>query len=338
MISAVSPAKVILLGEHSSLYGNPALSFAIDLKTTVTAGKRVDDRIFLTAKDLDLNQEPIDIMTPGFEMLNCAVELVGGGGFDIKVETKSPMESGMGSSASIASSLVAALGLLSSDGELGMKLHRMLHDSGVRGMGHDGEIIFPKAVLDTIASSAIKCESTIHVMSSGLDPYSVCYGGLIRYQQKKAKRIGIPQDFPSLIVAHSGEKSSTGEVVSAVASARERDPKLFSKFLLESEGLVEKAIEDIAASDWRSLGRCLDKNHSILSDLGLNTPQLDKLVSCARASGAYGAKLSGAGKGGIIIVLADKSIEKKIKTDLSKLGAKIIPSAISEDGLRVYIR
>ena len=40
--------------------------------------------------------------------------------------------------------------------------------------------------------------------------------------------------------------------------------------------------------------------------IGVSTPILDELVDLAMSAGAYGAKLSGAGGGGVVIALVDK--------------------------------
>ena len=49
----------------------------------------------------------------------------------------------------------------------------------------------------------------------------------------------------------------------------------------------------------------MDRNHTILTDLGVGHPSLDRLVEAARPS-SYGAKLTGAGGGGSIVALTDR--------------------------------
>ena len=52
-----------------------------------------------------------------------------------------------------------------------------------------------------------------------------------------------------------------------------------------------------------ALGPLLTDNHRLLQDIGVSTPALDAAVSLALAHGAAGAKLCGAGGGGVVLAL-----------------------------------
>ena len=54
-----------------------------------------------------------------------------------------------------------------------------------------------------------------------------------------------------------------------------------------------------------SIGEILDENHSLLAAIGVSTPTLDAIVHTCRRAGAHGAKLAGAGGGGVVIALVD---------------------------------
>src|SRR5207249_1346708 len=54
-----------------------------------------------------------------------------------------------------------------------------------------------------------------------------------------------------------------------------------------------------------SVGHLMDRNHALLTELGVGHPALDRLVSAARPS-SYGAKLTGAGGGGSMFALTDR--------------------------------
>src|SRR5881396_3164894 len=49
----------------------------------------------------------------------------------------------------------------------------------------------------------------------------------------------------------------------------------------------------------------MDRNHAILTELGVGHPMLDRLVAAARAT-SYGAKLTGAGGGGSMVALSER--------------------------------
>ena len=54
----------------------------------------------------------------------------------------------------------------------------------------------------------------------------------------------------------------------------------------------------LAKGDVDGLGRIMDASHGLLAALRLSSPELETLVHAARAAGAVGAKLTGAGGGG----------------------------------------
>ena len=102
-----------------------------------------------------------------------------------------------------------------------------------------------------------------------------------------------------IVVLDSGDAGDTAVLVSAVASRRpDIDP------VLDRIGrLIEPAIE--ALDDPAALGALLTENHALLGELGVSTPALDDLVSLALEHGAHGAKLSGAGGGGVVLALIE---------------------------------
>jgi galactokinase len=69
----------------------------------------------------------------------------------------------------------------------------------------------------------------------------------------------------------------------------------------------ERVAQFVAAMrhrDLAALGRlALESHRSLADDFAVSTPELDLLVSLAVESGAYGARLTGAGFGGCVVAL-----------------------------------
>jgi galactokinase len=63
----------------------------------------------------------------------------------------------------------------------------------------------------------------------------------------------------------------------------------------------------LAAGDLATAGRAMDESHrSLAVDFEVSTPELDDLVASVRARpGVRGARVTGAGFGGCVVVLAD---------------------------------
>jgi mevalonate kinase len=66
----------------------------------------------------------------------------------------------------------------------------------------------------------------------------------------------------------------------------------------------------------------MDENHAYLQQMIVSSPELDNLVSTARQAGALGAKLSGGGRGGNMIALAEEDTAPRIAEALLSAGAK----------------
>jgi len=78
--------------------------------------------------------------------------------------------------------------------------------------------------------------------------------------------------------------------------------------------LIESGLPD-------DMGALMLENHSLLQTIGVSSPELDRLVEAAMASGAYGAKLSGGGKGGNMIALTDLEHAGEVAEALLAHGA-----------------
>ena len=65
--------------------------------------------------------------------------------------------------------------------------------------------------------------------------------------------------------------------------------------------------QSIVEGERGSLGDLFNQNHALLQAIGVSSPTLDRLVDAARAAGAFGAKLSGGGRGGNVIALVNDS-------------------------------
>ncbi len=106
-----------------------------------------------------------------------------------------------------------------------------------------------------------------------------------------------------LAIADSGIASPTKVAVGDVRRAWEREPARFEALFDRVAVVVEAARSAIAAGEPERLGPLMDENHALLQEIGVSCPELDALVAAARAAGAVGAKLSGAGRGGNMIAL-----------------------------------
>ena len=71
---------------------------------------------------------------------------------------------------------------------------------------------------------------------------------------------------------------------------------------------VNKAVECLKTNNKLEIGKLLDASHNSLSnDYDVSTPEIDSIVKMLKIFGALGARLVGAGFGGMVLVLSDSS-------------------------------
>jgi mevalonate kinase len=256
--------KVILLGEHAVVYGHPALAGALELGVLVTAHRSARWRVSIDEWDLDVHDGPIVT----------AVQQVAApdpGPWHIDAHATLPSRAGLGSSAAL---LVAC----------------------ARAMGPPG--LAPQA----IEAAAQAGERVFHGNPSGIDVALATRGGLGLFRRGHGLSPLSAAPF-TLAIGLSGEPRDTAACVAEVARRREIDADIDRR--LGAMGELALAGEHaLRHGDVVALGPMFDAAHAYLATLAVSTARLDRLCAIARAAGALGAKLTGAGGGGAVIALA----------------------------------
>jgi mevalonate kinase len=65
----------------------------------------------------------------------------------------------------------------------------------------------------------------------------------------------------------------------------------------------------------------MNQNQRLLNQLDVSSPKLETLIQAALTAGAAGAKLSGGGRGGNIIALAEPEKIEALEVALNQAGA-----------------
>jgi mevalonate kinase len=264
-----SPGKVILLGEHSVVFGEPAIAAAI--------GRRLEVRIRREAGHQpsgDAKLEEAIVVGAGELGLDAS-------GLAIEVRSDIPPACGLGSSAALSVALIRALA----------------------DLAH----LTPAA--DDVRRHASRVEDVFHGTASGADVATSWDGHIVWFERGDPPRIerlraGKPFD---LVVALSGEQRSTAGPVGRLRQRYAARPELYGKFFRLAGDLVRAGRTALEEGDWQTLGALMDAGQGLLNGFGVSTPTLERMIGTARAAGALGAKLSGAGGGGVIIALAPES-------------------------------
>lgn len=110
-----------------------------------------------------------------------------------------------------------------------------------------------------------------------------------------------------------------------VRSKKEADEAWFDDLLQKYITLQQAGESAIDNGDMIALGSCLDENHTLCQQLTVSCKELDDLVLAARAAGAVGAKMSGTGRGGLMLALTpDVELQDKVAEALKAAGAPMV--------------
>lgn len=170
---------------------------------------------------------------------------------------------------------------------------------------------------------ALKVVRKIHREASGFDVAAAVYGGTIYYKIERPVE-KLPERKMPLLVVYSGIKADTSTLVNQVARQKKYNPAKVNNIFSQIGDLVKMACDAYNKFDWSRLGMLFNKNHQLLVELGVSSEKLNALVETAIKSGAYGAKLSGAGGGDCIIVLYKNNQKEKLIKVLTNSGGQIL--------------
>lgn len=270
--------KVILLGEHAVVHGYPAI--AVGIERGVRAEASPSDRDVLLLEPWGLRLEPDPEGEEPLQRAFAAVLETYGERPPLRVSgvAELPAGAGLGCSAAIGVAVLDAI-----DAALGRERSRA-----------------------ELGEAALVWEKVFHGNPSGIDNTMSALGGVALFRRGEPLQPLRSNKPLHLVVAYSGESSSTKEMVASVRRQLEQDRDRVVKTFEGIETLVRNAKLAIEAGDLVALGQLLDLNHTLLSSLMLCTTKLDSMCQAAREAGALGAKMTGAGGGGCMFALAPK--------------------------------
>ena len=179
---------------------------------------------------------------------------------------------------------------------------------------------------EEINKAAYEGEKAYHGTPSGIDNTASTYGGLIWFVKNleggknTMDLLQSPKKMP-LIIANSGITASTTEVVADVRRLKEESPKKFEKIFIKYESLAAEAKKALLEADITTIGNLMNQNHKLLQDITVSGEINDELVEIALKNGSIGAKMTGTGRGGLVIALAEnEKVQDKIAKAIEKEG------------------
>ena len=260
--------KVILLGEHSVVYGHPALAGALADGVTVEA---TPGRGVLRIPQWSCVIDPVIDVDATLARAYAAIrERANSPKTDLVLTFNLPTGAGLGSSAAMAVAVGRALGL-------------------------DGA---------ALADAAMASETVIHGKPSGLDHTVSMAGGFGLFTRAGGLQSLRAAPLP-LVIGHTGKARDTkGRVARVAELVNERGDEVRERFRA-IEALVARGADAVARGSYGELGAAMNENQRHLEALEVSCPEIERMCGIARDAGAFGAKLTGGGGGGCVIAVGN---------------------------------
>jgi mevalonate kinase len=294
--------KTILFGEHFVVFGLPAIASALGSYTTaeieIVDGKGwevIDKRPATPGYKKKKYDESMLAIKNVIEHMNVDV-----GCQKLKIVFSGDLfaASGVGASAAQATSLARAIN---------DTFTLMLDDEKINEAAYEGEKAY-------------------HGTPSGIDNTASTYGGLIWFEKnlnggKNTMEIVKSGKKIPLVIGNTGITASTVEVVGDVRKLKETNSLRFEKIFSDYHSIAINAKQALLEGDANRIGELMNRNHELLQDITVSGEINDKLVEISLNNGALGAKMTGTGRGGLVIALAEnKEVQNNIAIAIENEG------------------
>lgn len=300
----IAHSKLILIGEHAVVHGQPAIAIPFPLIGVETQVEYVPGSIKL---DSTFYHGPLHLVPDSLKgVAQCIEGTLKHLGLPvrdllIKIQSSIPPGKGLGSSASVAISVVRSL------------------FAYAERKYTDQELLDLANIAETYA----------HGSPSGIDAITISSKCPVWYEKEK------PIDYLTLgedlhfIVADSGRIGDTKTAVESVTNLLKKAPRKIQRKIERIGELTHQAKHALEKAGKTLLGHILNEAQKELEALGVSDAGLNRLIHFAREHGALGAKLTGAGNGGCIIALARNEIHsKQLAEKLKNYGAQAVWSFV----------
>ncbi|NIP42806.1 MAG: hydroxymethylglutaryl-CoA reductase, degradative [candidate division Zixibacteria bacterium] len=306
-VKSFAHGKVVLFGEHATVYNYPGITSTIDKGLTVRISHDPDGPRFVyphfkqvfpvpkSEQDIRLFSKAADYALEHYGLQHEQIA--------IKIESDLIPGMGLGSSAAFSVGLCTAL-----------RRYKHLDQERKWDTG--------------IFEDAQKLEAIFHGNPSGMDTATVLSEGVLWFRKGPPREI-LPIRVPApaaglLCIVEPGAR--TIELVERVQKNRERDQKAVDPILEEIGNITVDAGIALGIGDMQETGRLMFRNHEQLARLGVSTAALDEAVDYLLDKvGVLGAKMTGGGGGGAIVALVKPDTQYYLAQELSEHFPMVIP-------------
>lgn len=312
-VTVSAPGKLHLSGEHAVVHGKPAV--------VVSTSKRM----FMTLQNAELrsqNSTRISDLRKKDIFVNEIIKKVEGkyktsfkDTLSLTIHSDIPIGSGMGSSAALAVTLVAAL------------------------VTYLGRLWSPQEINEL----AFQAEKLKHVNASGSDPTIVTYGGILWYRKELdflktfwLLPFKFPKKFSPFMLINTGREETTGDLVTHVGRLREENENAFILLITQIEEITRQLVKAIHDENEKQFRPLIQMNEKLLEKMGVVSTSTQAFIRAIEKAGGV-AKISGAGgiKNGSGIVIAAHDDLRVITKVAEKYKYPFFQTILGGEGVRL---
>lgn len=315
-ITVSTPGKIILIGEHTVVYGFPAILTAINRRfyVTVRSARKNDSQadnikiINSAIKDNHLVRKSIEIFRENFKIDKLPP-------LEIEISTDIPLNRGLGSSASLSAAVIGAL---------------MKGVLNIWNPARTNELSF-------------LVEKSQHTNPSGADNTIVTFGGLIWYRKefdflKSIWSLPVIQyKFPPFVFIDSGRPvETTGEMVGSLGVLYKKQKKKMDEIFYSQERETKKMLWALKQNNLPDLQATIENSEKNLEKMGVVGLYAKNIIREIQKIGGV-AKVSGGGgyRKGSGMLICYHSVPSKIYALTKKLKLPSFPLLMGEEGIRI---
>ena len=309
-VTASAPGKVIITGEHFVVHGAYAVAAAINRRARVTisvnengdssiSSRGLTSKVYSEDRSFSASKSVVRKIFSEYGKPESPV--------NISVQSDIPSGSGLGSSAAVSVATTAAL------------------------LRYLGQTVDPKKMFEI----AIQGEKQVHGNPSGIDIQTSILGGMILFSKSSEVRQIPISSAVQFLVVYSGRKRNTRELIARVSETKKEFPRFFEQLTRSTSEFGLQAADAARSGDLPYLGSIMNVMQTCLSWIGVSSRAIDNLIENFQPGDVYGAKITGAGGGGSVVVLPRPEKAEGLLRTISARYKDSFLCALPHEGVRI---
>ncbi|MBI1393726.1 MAG: galactokinase [Alphaproteobacteria bacterium] len=308
-----TPGRVNLVGEHTDYNGGMVLPMAINPHVDIAISIGPPGRASIASAQFETASERrLDERANGdwsdyvLGALRTYAETFG---WRVAIDSQIPHGSGLSSSAAITVGVIKAAGKL-----VGDKLHDDARKIARAAQSVENDFIgVPCGIMDQMAVAVLNAGECMMLDTQTLDfdavsippawRFVVHHSGVYR-RLNEGRYADRQAECESAALKLGGKPLCSYDLVSLEAASLSDLERRRARHVISENLRVPAARSAILSEDAPLFGRLMDDSHaSMRDDFSITTSTIDKIVSVARSSGAFGSRMTGGGFGGCVVSL-----------------------------------